>query len=63
MIAAGAPEAKGAPAEADERQVARRLVLFVDGFDPRGVKIGCPAPAKSPAARQGRQIGRLWAPS
>jgi hypothetical protein len=63
MIADGAPAPKDVTAAADEKKIARRLVLFVHGFDARGVKIGCPAPAKSPATRQRRQISDPWAPS
>jgi hypothetical protein len=39
MIADGASEPKGEPAAADERRVARRLILFVHGFDPRGANM------------------------
>jgi hypothetical protein len=39
MIADGAPAPKDVTAAAEEKKVARRLVLFVHGFDPRGVKM------------------------
>ena len=39
MIADGAPAPALAQAGADEAKIARRLVLFVHGFDPRGVKL------------------------